>query len=274
MLIAPLVRHRGARERALDVTLHLGERIAGEHVAHRAAEQVVRRGADPLRERLVREADLELAVEVEDRRSDAVGDEPQPMLALSRLELEPLLVIDVRVRDEEAAHDALRRAVRVIVDADPDRRAAGDDQLPLVAGPLAVERRADVGLVELVDVAAGDLDLLAADDLVGALGGPVEERAVDEAVALLAIDVGERHAERVQLALRQCREIALERVPDRCLDGGEIDAGQRAGESHVDGVSAQPARQRCLGLEAFVVGRRGQTPAGCRRRAPHINRKP
>ena len=71
------------------------------------AEQVVGGHADPVAERLVGEADLELAVEVEDRQADAVGDEAQPVLALPGLELEPLQVIDVAVRDEEAAHVAV-----------------------------------------------------------------------------------------------------------------------------------------------------------------------
>ena len=67
------------------------------------AEQVVGRNADPVGERLVGEAQPELAVEVEDRQADAVGDEPQPVLALSGLELEALQVVDVAVGGEEAA---------------------------------------------------------------------------------------------------------------------------------------------------------------------------
>ncbi len=46
---------------------------------------------------------LELPVEVQDRQADAVGDEAQAVLALPRLELELLQVIDVAVGDEEAA---------------------------------------------------------------------------------------------------------------------------------------------------------------------------
>ena len=107
-LVAALVRDRRAGERALDVALQLGERLAREHVAHGVAEEVVGLDADPVAERLVREADLELPVEVDDRRADAVGDEPQPVLALAGLELEPLQVVDVGVGDEEAADVALR----------------------------------------------------------------------------------------------------------------------------------------------------------------------
>ena len=97
LALAPLVGDGRARERALDVALHLGQRLAGEHVLQHAAEEVVGRDADPVAERLVGEADLELPVEVEDRRADAVGDEAQPVLALPRLELEPLQVVDVGV---------------------------------------------------------------------------------------------------------------------------------------------------------------------------------
>ena len=123
LALAPLVGHGRAGERALDVALHLGERVGRQHVLQRVAEHVVGGHADPVAERLVGEADLELPVEVEDRQADAVGDEAQPVLALPGLELEPLQVVDVAVRDEEAADVALRAAVRVVVDADPDRRA-------------------------------------------------------------------------------------------------------------------------------------------------------
>ena len=67
------------------------------------ADHVVGGDADPVAERLVGEAQPELAIEVEDRQPDAVGDEAQPMLALPRLELEALQVIDVAVREQEAA---------------------------------------------------------------------------------------------------------------------------------------------------------------------------
>ena len=67
-----------------------------------------------------------------------------------------------------------------------------------------------------------------AEDLVQPLAGPVEERLVDEAVALVAVDVGERQAERVELALRQReQDVAIEDVADRLLDRRELDAVQR-----------------------------------------------
>ena len=154
LALAPLVRDRRAGERALDVALHLGERLRRHELRSAWPSRSSAGDADPVGERLVREAELELAVEVEDRHADAVGDEAQPVLALAGLELEPLQVIDVAVGDEEAAHRALRRLVGVVVDVDPDRRPAGDDELPLEAGALAVERGVDVGVVELVDLAA------------------------------------------------------------------------------------------------------------------------
>ena len=106
----------------------------GRKSLQRVAEQIVGRHADPVGERLVGEAQAQLAIEVEDRQADAVGDEAQPVLALTRLELEPLQVIDVAVRREEAADVSLLVAVRVVVDAHPDRRAAR-------ASPVATRSR-------------------------------------------------------------------------------------------------------------------------------------
>ena len=145
------------------------------------------------------------------------------MLALAGLELEALQVVDVAVGDEEAADAPLRVAVRVVVDADPDRRPARRDELALEAGPLAGERGVDVRVVELVDVAARATSMTSRpEDLVGALAQPVEERLVDEAVALVAVDVGERQPERVQLALRQReqRRPALDGLADRSAGAG------------------------------------------------------
>ena len=97
-------------------------------------EQIVGRDADPFRERLVRKAELLPPVEIQDRHPDAVGDETQAVLALAGLELEALQVIDVAVGDEEAAHVALLVAIRVVVDAHPERLAARHRELPLEAG--------------------------------------------------------------------------------------------------------------------------------------------
>ena len=105
--------------------VHVGERAAGNQFLHAPAEEIVGRDADPVAERLVREAELEIAIEVDDRRADAVGDEAQTMLAAAGLELEPLQLIDVGVGDEETANVAVGAAVRIVVDADPDRRPPG-----------------------------------------------------------------------------------------------------------------------------------------------------
>ena len=231
LALAPLVRHGGARERALDVARELGERVGGQHVLERVPDHVVGRHAEQAAERLVREADLELPVDVEDRQAHAVRDEPQPVLALAGLELQALQVVDVAVGDEEPADVTLRAAVGVVVDPDPERRAAGGDELALVRRPLARQRGVDVGAVELEDVPAEDLDDLAAEDVDLALGEPVRERLVDEAVALVAIDVGDRHAKRVQLALRKREQrVALGRLADRV--DRQIDAIQRARKGH------------------------------------------
>src|SRR6185503_16052292 len=145
----------------------------------------------------------ELAIEMEDRQAHAVGDEAQPVLALTRLELEPLQVVDIAVRREEAADVSLLVAVGVEVDAHPDRRTAGRRQLPLVAGAFTAQRCVDVRAIELAVFATEHLDDLAAEHLVGPLAEPVEECLVDEPVALVAIDVRDRRPERIELALRK-----------------------------------------------------------------------
>ena len=207
--------------------VHVGERAAGDQLLHPPAEEVVGRDADPVAERLVREAQLEVAVEVDDRRADAVGHEAQPVLAPAGLELEALQLIDVRVADEKAAHFAVGAAVRVVVDVNPDGGPAGDGQLPLEAGPLAGQRRLDVGLVQREHLAPDDVLDLLADDVREDLAGPLEERLVDEAVAPVAVDVGQREAERVQLALGQRSEVGRRRdVADLALDRGEPEPGQ------------------------------------------------
>ena len=72
------------------------------------------------------------------------------MLALPRLELEPLDAVDVGVGGEEAADVAARSAVGVVVDANPEGVALGAGELALEAHSLAGERGHDVGVVELI----------------------------------------------------------------------------------------------------------------------------
>ena len=140
---------------------------------------------------------------MQDRQADAVGDEPQPVLALAGFELEPLQVIDVAVGGEEAANVALLVAIRVVVDAHPQRLASGHRELPLVADFFATQCGVDVCAIELIAFAAEDLDDFTAEDFVGPLAEPVEQCLVDEAIALVAVDVRDRRAERIELALRQ-----------------------------------------------------------------------
>ena len=199
--VAPLVTDLRAGERPLDVALHLGKRVGVQQLGQRVAEQVVGGHADPVAERLIREAQLELPVEIDDRRADAVGDDPQPVLALPGFELQPLQRVDVGVGDEKAANRAGGAAIRVVIDANPDGRAPPRGELAFVPGPLAVEGRIDIGRVELEDLAPDDFDHLVPDHVVVALVGPIEKGLVDEAIAPVAIDVGKRQPQRVEVML-------------------------------------------------------------------------
>src|SRR6185295_7911928 len=114
-----------------------------------------------------------------------------------------LQLIDVAVRREEPADVSLLIAIRVIVDAHPERLPSRQRELPFVPGLLATERRIDIRSIQLIAFAADDFDDLAAEDFVRALAEPVEQRLVDEAIALIAVDVCKRRPERVELALRK-----------------------------------------------------------------------
>ena len=92
-------------------------------------------------------------------------------------------------------------AVRVVVDADPESVALDRGELALEADALAGQRGFEIGVVELVELAAVDFDDLAADDFGLVAAAPVEEGAIDETIALVRVDVADRQAERVQLAL-------------------------------------------------------------------------
>src|SRR5689334_2671331 len=197
------------------------------------SEQILGGNADPVGERLVGETQSKLTIEMENRQADAVGNEPQPMLALPRLELEPLQVVDIAIRREEAADVALLIAIGVEVDAHPDRRPPRYRQLPFVARALSAERGVDVCAIELVVLATKDLDDLAAEHLVGALAEPVEQRLVDEPVALVAVDVRDRRAERIELALRQRQQrTALDDLAHRLGHRCEVQATDRTSQGH------------------------------------------
>src|SRR5215216_4937754 len=122
------------------------------------------------------------------------------MFALARLELEPLQIIDVAVRCEKTAHRTVGVAIRVIVDADPDRRLARNRELPHEAGALAGKGSLYVSLVELINIVAPNVEYGTADDFLFGLGDTVEKCSVDEPIALLAIHIGERQPERIELA--------------------------------------------------------------------------
>ncbi len=143
--LAPLERDLRPAERPVDVLVHVGERAAGDQLLHPPAEEVVGRDADPVAERLVREPELQVPIEVDDRRADAVGDEAQPVLASAGLELQPLQLVDVGVADEKAADFAVGAAVRVIVDVNPDRRAGparpAAARTPCARRPAPLRRR-------------------------------------------------------------------------------------------------------------------------------------
>jgi len=233
LALAALVGNRRARERALDVALHLGQRVRRQELLERMAEQIVRRDADPVGRGPVREAKFQLPVEVQDRQTDAVGHQTQPLLTLPGFELQPLQMIDVAVRDEEPADQSRWAAVRVVVDADPDRGPGRRHELPLEPGALAGERCFHIRVVQLVDVAADDFDDLAADHFVRLLAEPLHERLVDEAIALTAINVGERRAEGVQLALGEREQrLPLARIAHRLRNGGELEPVERSCQRH------------------------------------------
>src|SRR6202165_5123503 len=123
------------------------------------------------------------------------------MLALAGLELKALDVVDIGERGQNAADVAARPAIRVIIDADPESVALDRGELAFEADALAGKRGLEIGMIKLVELAAVDFDDFAADDFGLGAAGPVEEGAVDETIALVRVDVADRQAERVQLAL-------------------------------------------------------------------------
>ena len=64
-----------------------------------------------------------------------------------------------------------------------------------------MQRGVDVRAIELIDLAAFDIEDPAANDFGLRLVRPLEKRAIDKAEALRGIDVAYRHAERIELAL-------------------------------------------------------------------------
>jgi len=98
--------------------------------------------------------------------------------------------------------------------------------LAFEADALAGQRGFEIGVVELVELAAIDLDDFAADDFGLLAAGPVEEGAIDETIALVRVDVADREAERVQLALRKRKQGLPFHSLARRLQRGGIEPGQ------------------------------------------------
>ena len=192
-----------AGKRALGVRQQVGVGVRPDGVAQRVTEQVLRRHADQLAERAVGEPELLQQVAVDDRGTDAVGDQAQLVLALTGLELEPLQVVDVDDRDHDAADLAVGIALRVVIDAHPARRLPGHDQVTLETGALAGAGGVGVRPVERVDVQAVDLGDRPADEVTGLESQPLQEGGVGEAVAPVPIKAGDRQLDAVQHALRQ-----------------------------------------------------------------------
>src|ERR1700675_932836 len=123
------------------------------------------------------------------------------MLALAGLELEALDVVDIGESGQHATHIALRPAIRVIIDTDPESVALDRGELALEADALAGEGCFEISVIKLVDFAAVDLDDFTANDFGLGKPGPVEERAIDETIVPVNVDVADRQTERVQLTL-------------------------------------------------------------------------
>jgi len=104
-----------------------------------------------------------------------------------------------------------RAAVGVEVDANPERVALDRGKLAFEAHPLAGKRGFEIGVIKLIEIAAVDFDDFKADDFGLGAAAPIEESAIDEAVALVRVDIADRKTERVELALRQRQQgVALQ----------------------------------------------------------------
>src|SRR5450631_2361219 len=125
------------------------------------------------------------------------------MLALTGLELEALDRVDIGIGRQDAANVAALAAIRVVIDADPESVALDRGELPFEADALAGEGCFEIGVIELVELAAVDFDDFATDDFGLVVAAPVEKGTIDETIALVRVDVTDRQAERVQLALRK-----------------------------------------------------------------------
>src|SRR6266478_7158764 len=121
------------------------------------------------------------------------------MLALAGLELEMLDIVDIGESGQHATDLASRPAIGVIIDTDPESAALDRGELAFEADALAGERGLEISVIKLKEVAAVDFGNFAADDFALGAAGPVEERAIDETIVLVKVDVADRQTERVQL---------------------------------------------------------------------------
>ena len=123
------------------------------------------------------------------------------MLALAGLELEMLDIVDIGESGQHATDLASRPAIGVIIDTDPESAALDRGELAFEADALAGKGCFEISAIKLVEVAAVDLDDVTANDFGLDEPGPVEERAIDETIVLISVDVADRQTERVQLTL-------------------------------------------------------------------------
>jgi hypothetical protein len=85
---------------------------------------------------------------------------------------------------------------------------------------------------------------------------------------LLAVDVRERHAERVELALRKRRQRPAAGVGQHLVDGGNVEVGQRAGNRHRHwGASESRATQRLSMHKPRGFGKAARLVSGRRQRS-------
>ncbi len=90
------------------------------------------------------------------------------------------------------------------------------------------------------------------------LAEPVEERLVDEAVALVAVDIGDRNAQRVELALRKREQAStIDGVADRMH--GQIEAIEGARKGHGAGLVGL-GRCKSRPVQARIAPTSGMAP--------------
>ena len=87
-------------------------------------------------------------------------------------------------------------------------------------------------MIELVELATVDFDHFPTQHFRSRLACPVEKRAIDEAVALIGIDVADGKAERVQLALGKREQSVTAQPLAHCRERGLVETCQWAWKRH------------------------------------------